>query len=73
MISLRARRILTAAAMACATATAALANTNGPIQPHPTYPECNAYPILNSKGETLYWNFKGYCYRAACDADPEVC
>ncbi|MEP2784490.1 MAG: hypothetical protein ABJO67_09740 [Pseudoruegeria sp.] len=55
------------------TAAAALANTNGEVRPHPDYPECNYYPIMNDAGEILYWNFKGYCERAACAADPEEC
>lgn len=53
--------------------SAAVANTNGEVRPHPSYPECNYYPILNSKGEVLYWNFKGYCERAACAAAPRDC
>lgn len=51
-------------------ATTAIANTNGPVEPHPDYPGCFRYPVLSSKGEVLYWNFKGYCQAAACDADP---
>ncbi len=61
----------TSALVLCLTlATTAIANTNGPVEPHPDYPECLRFPVLNSKGEVLYWNFKGYCQRAACDADP---
>lgn len=55
----------------CATlATTAIANTKGPVEQDPIYPECQRYPVLSSKGEVLYWNFKGYCKPAACAADP---
>lgn len=64
---------VTTLALSLVLGTAAIANTNGEVRPHPSYPECNYYPVLNSKGETLYWNFKGYCYRAACAADSDEC
>lgn len=63
----------TVLALSLVVGTAAIANTNGEVRPHPSYPECDYYPVLNSKGETLYWNFKGYCYRAACAADSDEC
>lgn len=72
-IMLKITRLAAPLVLSLVLATTAIANTNGEVRPHPSYPECNYYPILNSKGETLYWNFKGYCYRAACAADSEQC
>lgn len=64
---------VTALALGLTLGATAIANTNGEVRPHPSYPECNYYPILNSEGEALYWNFVGYCKRAACAADPDDC